>query len=386
MKYISLSEIATYQQGKQISIDLQYDSPSVGLGRFVRIVDYTNKSEPPRYIKDVDTKYHVNEEDLVMIRYGSQTAGSVVRGISGIIANNLFQIKLKSNAFDKSFMYYYLSSSNVKKQLMGGQSSSTMPAITFGMMKNIMIPVFDLADQKRIAGLLDLLSEKIRINKEVNENLLQQARALFRQWFSATSSGMNKLSDIADINPETYSPKDNWSFVNYLDTSSITSGTINEVQYIIPSEEKLPSRARRILRKDDVVYSTVRPNQLHYGIISNPKPNMLGSTGFAVIRSKYANIPNEIIYLALTESAFVEQMQQLAEQSVSTFPSIRPTDLDACVLPEPKESDNDFMETIKALFNAVATNNEENQRLATLRDALLPRLLSGELDVSSIDL
>ena len=138
MKYISLSEIATYQQGKQISIDLQYDSPSVGLGRFVRIVDYTNKSEPPRYIKDVDTKYHVNEEDLVMIRYGSQTAGSVVRGISGIIANNLFQIKLKSNAFDKSFMYYYLSSSNVKKQLMGGQSSSTMPAITFGMMKNIM--------------------------------------------------------------------------------------------------------------------------------------------------------------------------------------------------------------------------------------------------------
>ena len=223
------------------------------------------------------------------------------------------------------------------------------------------------------------------VTSSVNENLLQQARALFRQWFSVTSSGLYKLSDIADINPETYSPKENWSFVNYLDTSNITSGTINEVQYIIPSEEKLPSRARRILRKDDIVFSTVRPNQLHYGIISNPKPNMLGSTGFAVIRSKYATMPNEIIYLALTESAFVEQMQQLAEQSVSTFPSIRPADLDACVLPEPKEDDNDFMETIKAIFNAVATNNEENQQLATLRDTLLPRLMSGELDVSSLD-
>ena len=219
----------------------------------------------------------------------------------------------------------------------------------------------------------------------INENLLQQARALFRKWFSITSSGLYKLSDIADINPETYSPKENWSFVNYLDTSNITSGTINEVQYIIPSEEKLPSRARRILRKDDVVFSTVRPNQLHYGIISNPKPNMLGSTGFAVIRSKYETMPNEIIYLALTESAFVEQMQQLAEQSVSTFPSIRPADLDACVLPEPKEDDNNFMETIKSIFNAVAINNEENQRLATLRDTLLPRLMSGELDVSSLD-
>ena len=197
---------------------------------------------------------------------------------------------------------------------------------------------------------------------------------------------MYKLSDIAYINPETYSPKDNWSFVNYLDTSSITSGTITEVQYIIPSEEKLPSRARRILRKDDVVFSTVRPNQLHYGIISNPKPNMLGSTGFAVIRSKNEAIPNEIIYLALTESSFIEQMQQLAEQSVSTFPSIRPADLDACFLPKPKENGVDLVKTIKTIFNVVATNNEENQRLAVLRETLLPRLMSGELDVSDLDI
>lgn len=220
----------------------------------------------------------------------------------------------------------------------------------------------------------------------INENLLQQARTLFHQWVTGTSSAKYKLSDVADINPETYSPKDNWSFVNYLDTSSITAGTITEIQYILPSEEKLPSRARRILRKNDVVFSTVRPNQLHYGIISNQLPNMLGSTGFAVIRSKYAAIPNEIIYLALTEESFVEQMQQLAEQSVSTFPSIRPADLDACVLPEPNVEDGDFIEAIKAIFRTFAANEEENQLLTTLRDTLLPRLMSGELDVSSLDI
>ena len=220
----------------------------------------------------------------------------------------------------------------------------------------------------------------------VNKNLLRQARALFRQWVTETSSTIFKLSDVADINPETYSPKDNWDFINYLDTSSITAGTINEIQYILPSEEKLPSRARRILRKDDVVFSTVRPNQLHYGIISNPKPNMLGSTGFTVIRSKYGAIPNEIIYLALTEPSFVEQMQQLAEQSVSTFPSIRPADLDACVLPKPKAEDNDFVTAIKVIFNKVAANGEENQRLGELRETLLPKLMSGELDVSNLDL
>ena len=105
-----------------------------------------------------------------------------------------------------------------------------------------------------------------------------------------------------------------------------------------------------------------------------------------MIRSKLPTIPNEIIYLALTEPAFVEQMQQLAEQSVSTFPSIRPADLDACMLPVPREGDDDFIETIKGIFNTVAANDEENQRLAALRDTLLPRLMSGELDVSGIDL
>ena len=207
---------------------------------------------------------------------------------------------------------------------------------------------------------------------------------MFRRWIVDNLPSKCRLSEVASINPETYSPKDEWSFVNYLDTSSITSGTITEVQQIRPSEEKLPSRARRILRKNDVVFSTVRPNQLHYGIISNPMPNMLGSTGFAVIRSKRPSIPNEIIYLALTEPSFVEQMQQLAEQSVSTFPSIRPADLDACLIPDTQEEDKDFISSIQALFRAVASGNEENKCLSALRDTLLPRLMSGEIDVSNI--
>ena len=172
MDYISLAEIASFQQGKQVPVDLQYDKLAEGLGRFVRIVDYTNKNEPPRYIKDMGKKYYVDKDDLVMIRYGSQTAGSVVRGIPGIIANNMFQIKVENQDFDKGFLYYYLSSQEVKKQLMGGQSSSTMPAITFGMMKNLMVPIINVENQRRIAGLLNGMSNKIRLNEEINDNLV----------------------------------------------------------------------------------------------------------------------------------------------------------------------------------------------------------------------
>ena len=291
-----------------------------------------------------------------------------------------------SPKINSKYLYYCLSSSIVKEQINSLVVGSTQKTISLKNIKALNIPRYGEQNETKIASILSVIDEKREINKRINENLLQQARALFHQWVTGTLPALLKLSDVADINPETYSSKDNWSFVNYLDTSSITAGTISEVQYILPSEEKLPSRARRILRKGDVVFSTVRPNQLHYGIIANPKPNMLGSTGFAVIRSKLTALPNEIIFLALTEPDFVEHMQQLAEQSVSTFPSIRPTDLDACLLPEPREDDGDFIEAIKTIFNTVATNDEENQRLAALRDTLLPRLMSGELDVSDLDL
>ena len=344
---------------------------------------------------------HVGADTVERLRIHLLQQGDIVFGRKGAVDRHAYidnesdgwmqgsdciRLRVETDDINPRFLsYYFLTNQHKAFMISMCSHGTTMASLNQKILEQIDFPCLERNYQDKIVEILSKIDEKGRVNQKINENLLQQARALFRKWFSITSSGLYKLSDIADINPETYSPKENWSFVNYLDTSNITSGTINEVQYIIPSEEKLPSRARRILRKDDVVFSTVRPNQLHYGIISNPKPNMLGSTGFAVIRSKYETMPNEIIYLALTESAFVEQMQQLAEQSVSTFPSIRPADLDACVLPEPKEDDNNFMETIKSIFNAVAINNEENQRLATLRDTLLPRLMSGELDVSSLD-
>lgn len=344
---------------------------------------------------------HVGADTVERLRIHLLQQGDIVFGRKGAVDRHAYidnesdgwmqgsdciRLRVETDDINPRFLsYYFLTNQHKAFMISMCSHGTTMASLNQKILEQIDFPCLERNYQDKIVKILSKIDEKGRVNQKINENLLQQARALFRKWFSITSSGLYKLSDIADINPETYSPMENWSFVNYLDTSNITSGTINEVQYIIPSEEKLPSRARRILRKDDVVFSTVRPNQLHYGIISNPKPNMLGSTGFAVIRSKYETMPNEIIYLALTESAFVEQMQQLAEQSVSTFPSIRPADLDACVLPEPKEDDNNFMETIKSIFNAVAINNEENQRLATLRDTLLPRLMSGELDVSSLD-
>ena len=243
--------------------------------------------------------------------------------------------------------------------------------------------------QKTIGMFLFQIDEKIKCNKQINDNLYAQARAIKKHWVTANENGYKllPLAEIAEINPDTYSLKEAWEYVNYLDTSNITNGFISNIQRINPSNEKLPSRARRKVITSDVLFSTVRPNQSHFGIVSDPLPNMLVSTGFAVIRSKNPLVCNELIYLCLTERDFVKKMQQLAEQSTSTYPSIKPSDLGACEIPCPKdEKSTRFLNTLESLFALIAANFQENNSLTAMRDALLPKLMSGELDVSAIEL
>lgn len=137
-----------------------------------------------------------------------------------------------------------------------------------------------------------------------------------------------RLGDICLINKNSYSSKDNWKFVNYLDTGSLTENKITELQYINIEIDKMPSRARRKAIKNSILYSTVRPNQLHYGIIKEPVDNLLVSTGFTVIDVDTSKAIPEFIYYLLTQNNTTEQLQAIAEQSVSTYPSIKPSDIE----------------------------------------------------------
>ena len=137
-----------------------------------------------------------------------------------------------------------------------------------------------------------------------------------------------RLGDICVTNKNSYSPKDNWKFVKYLDTGSLTENKITELQYINIETDKLPSRARRKVRKNSILYSTVRPNQLHYGIIKELVDNLLVSTGFTVIDVDANKAIPEFIYYLLTQNNTTEQLQAIAEQSVSTYPSIKSSDIE----------------------------------------------------------
>ena len=329
---------------------------------------------------------NIGEQQLVVVARGVGGTGDVKLSPGACFLTNLsIAVLVDESVALKKYLYYYF----LKNNLSYLDSGSAQSQITIGDLKNVEVPLPSIETQKKVVSILGVIDEKINNNVAINDNLYAQAKATTKQWIAKSTGDYEllPLSEIASINPDTYSPKEAWKYVNYLDTSSIIEGCIAEIQRITPSSEKLPSRARRKIAPNDIVFSTVRPNQRHYGIISEPLPNMLGSTGFAVIRSKNPLVCNELIYLCLTENEFIEKMQQLAEQSTSTFPSIKPSDLGVCEIPCPKDqSSTSFTETLKSLFALIAANQRENISLSEIRDALLPKLMSGEIDVSGVQL
>lgn len=345
-------------------------------------------------LKSVDDEkaqdYLLKPNDIVFARTGASTGRNYFYdGTDGefVYAGFLIKFSIDEHKVNPKYIKYYCQSKQYKDWISSFNTGSTRGNINAQTLGKMPIPLIDRKRQDNLVSILSSIDEKIKQNVEINDNLYAQARTLTKQWITENSSDYEllPLAKIASINPDTYSPKEEWEYVNYLDTSNITDGCIAEIQHITPSTEKLPSRARRKIAPNDVVFSTVRPNQRHFGILSEPMPNMLSSTGFAVIRSNNPLVSNELIYLCLTENEFIEKMQQLAEQSTSTFPSIKPSDLGVCEIPCPKDNaSKNFTEMLKSMFALIAGNQRENISLATIRDTLLPKLMSGELDVTGI--
>ena len=329
-------------------------------------------------------EFNLDKNELVIVARGVGGTGNVKLSPSRCYLTNLsIAANVDEDIALKKYLYYYFAIRNLRYL----DSGSAQSQITISDLEKVIIPLPSIVHQRRITTVLSAIDDKIALNTAINENLEQQAQALSDKWVSEHMDciTMFPLAEIAEINPETYSPKDKWAFVNYLDTSSITNGVMSEVQLISPDIEKLPSRARRIVKANDIVYSTVRPNQLHFGIISNPLENMLVSTGFSVIRSKYAYISSPYIYHFLTSPDFIEKMQQLAEQSTSTFPSVKPSDIGTCLIPCADETEmTDITDKINDMYAMVSANQQENKCLANLRDTLLPKLMNGEIDVSQV--
>lgn len=170
----------------------------------------------------------------------------------------------------------------------------------------------------------------------------------------------HRLRDIINTNVNTYSPKENWEYVNYLDTGNITKNQITKIQYIDLRFEKLPSRARRKVQYNSIIYSTVRPNQLHYGIIKEQPEKFLVSTGFTVIDVDETKAIPDYIYYVLTQREVTEHLQAIGEQSVSAYPSIKPSNIEDLEIEIPSIEEQ---KKIVSILSVIDKKQRENQRI-----------------------
>lgn len=180
-----------------------------------------------------------------------------------------------------------------------------------------------------------------------------------------------RIGNICKTNQRTYSVAEKWPFVNYLDTGNITENRMGEIQHIVIGQDILPSRARRKVAVDDIIYSTVRPNQRHYGIVRDVLPNMLVSTGFTVITVDKEKTDSDFLYYYLTQSDIVDSLHSIGEQSVSAYPSIKPSDIERVELDLPPLPEQvEIGHTLRALDDKIANNTKINNHLASSRSAM----------------
>jgi type I restriction enzyme, S subunit len=173
-RFTELGNVVTFLQGLQVPVPDQRFEPAEGDVPFLRIVNYTQPEKDFRYITDPGAKYHVQDDDVVMVRYG--TPGFVGRGFEGVIANNLFRV-IPQNGLSKNHLFYFLKSKAVADLIRSRQKGGTMQAISFGQLKDIPIGIPPLAEQTRIVAEVERrLSVVEELESVVSANLQRATR------------------------------------------------------------------------------------------------------------------------------------------------------------------------------------------------------------------
>ena len=175
-----------------------------------------------------------------------------------------------------------------------------------------------------------------------------------------------KLGDICIINQASLSKQDQVSEILYLDTSSVTEGMIGMPLPI--SKNNAPSRAQRKVKDKTILYSLVRPNLKHYGILSAPAKNLIVSTGFATIDVKDTNeILPEYLYYLLTQEHITNYLHGIAQNAVSAYPSLSSDDLSDLVLEFPPiEQQKAVARLLGTIDQKISLNKAINHNLEAL--------------------
>lgn len=251
-------------------------------------------------------------------------------------------------------------------------------------MCEVMLPVPPIEEQRKIVSEYQTIERRIENNRRLIATLEATAQTIYRKMFvddidpENLPEGwrMGTIGEICEINTDNISSKDNFLEIQYLDSSSVTRNIFEEYQTLDTHIDEIPSRAKRKVKKGDIVYSTVRPNLRHYGIMKGDVTNVIVSTAFAVIRSHCNSISNELLYVMLTDDNTTEYLQGIAEMSKATYPSVTPEDISLLkvIIPSNSVGISNINRNIKCCFDFLYYKSQENKELSNLQSLLLAKI------------
>ena len=391
IREVKLGKVATVKGGKRLPKGINLITKP-NPHPYIRVRDLNGKKT-----LELDGSFEfVDDETQKAISRYIVTGGDIVLSIVGtiglvsVVGDSLNEANLTENCvkltslsgIDRDYLYYYLKSSYGQQEIARGTVGAVQAKLPIKNIQDISIPLPDEVTQRKIADILSSLDAKIEVNQRINDNLQQQAFSVFDNLIANAENNDYTVSAYAFLNPKRTLAKN--QVARSIDMSQLsTSGAF-------PSGwEMKPFNGGMRFTNGDTLLARITP------CLENGKTAFIdflddgevafGSTKYIVLAPKN-DTPPEMLYCLARYPAFVDYAvknmngssgrQRVSAETVGQY-RLPLFDKHSLVL---------FKEVVSPMFLKMRYNSLENMRLAELRDALLPKLMSGEIDVSAIQL
>ena len=326
-------------------------------------------------------KYVLNEGDIVFSRVGSVDRCSYVdnKHLGWMFSGRCLRIR-PCNVVYPLYLYYYFCMENTKQFIRNIAVGATMPSINTKLMKDLEVPLPTMEIQQKIASILSALDDKIELNNKINENLESQAQAIFKAWFvdfepfggvMPEDWKIGMIKDIIELHDSKRIPLSG-SEREKMDKIYPYYGATSCMDYV---DNYIFDGKYLLLGEDGTVIDKNGYPILQYVEgkfwVNNHAHIITGKLGYTV----------EILYLLFKQTNVKHIVTGAVQPKISqanlkkvpvTISSIK--DLDA------------FNNIIQPIFAMIRKNRNENEKLALLRDTLVPKLMNGEIDVSEVNI
>ena len=334
------------------------------------------------YVSDEDkdrlSKFILREGDIVFSRVGSVDRCSYVSNeyAGWMFSGRCLRVRPSADIVPE-YLYYYFTLEATKQFVRGIATGATMPSINTKFMGEVPVTFPSIGIQKKVADILSTIDGKIEVNNAINENLLQQIQAIYcREFDPATHAPTGKLSDICQYSSDRI-PVSELTVSTYYSTENMQPNKAGAVDATSLPSVSLTTRCH----KGDVLISNIRPYFKKIVYVSSECGCSTDVLCFMPKRSDLSAFLFGTLYIDrffdyMVAGSKGTKMPRGDKQQIMNYPIVIPSE----------GSLQAYNEAIIPMLKHIACNRSENIRLTALRDTLLPRLMSGNLDVSNIGL